>query len=234
MKHIWVVFLASLFSRLLLCPVRSGRNCIIHFLAFCPGLIQGHTKEGGVGEGLGTADITLCRDATSKTEKRLSMKAWHSKFHQSYLPQGTAFPSAQPLSSLALPWAPNTLPVCIFHIPLVYKRDINTFLAWHSGEIVCPRDEIILPTLSKWITVHRYQEIQATHRKKHSQGIKTRCGSWNWNWAQLVWMTGFNLHLLKAPINFGDMHQCRIPGMSMGLQGSVWLAQAARSEIKNP
>lgn len=125
------------------------------------------------------------------------------------------------LSSLALPWAPNTLPVCIFHIPLAYKRDINTFLAWHSGEIVCPRDEIILPTLSKWITVHRYQEIQATHRKKHSQVIKMKCGSWNWNWEYLVWMAGFNLNLLKAPINLGDMHQCWVLGMSMGLQKSV-------------
>lgn len=149
MKQICVVLLASLFSHLLLYPVSSERNCIIQFLVFCPGVTQGHTKEGGVSEGLGTADITLCRDATGKTEKRLSMKVWHSKFHHSYLPQGTAFPSAQPLSSLALPWAPNTLPGCIFHIPLAYKRDINTFLAWHSGEIVCPRDEIILPTLSK-------------------------------------------------------------------------------------
>lgn len=148
-------------------------------------------------EGLGTADITLCRDATSKTEKRLSIKAWHSKFHHSYLPQGTAFPSAQPLSSLALPWAPSTLPVCIFHIPLAYKRDINTFLAWHLGETVCPRDEIVLPTLPKWITVHHHEEMQATHRKKHSQGIKMRCGSWNWNWEYLVWMAGFNLHLWK-------------------------------------
>lgn len=122
MKHICIVLLASLFSRLLLFPVSSGRNCTIHFLVFRPGLTQGHTKEGCVGEGLGTADITLCRDATSKTEKRLSMKAWHSKFHHSYLPQGTAFSSAQPLSSLALPWAPNTLPVCILHIPLAYKN----------------------------------------------------------------------------------------------------------------
>ena len=136
-------------------------------VTFHPGLPLGHTKEGGAGAGLGTDDITLCRDATSKTEKRLGMKAWHSKFHHSYLPQGRGFPSAQPLSSFALPWAPNALSVCTFHIPLAYQRDINTFLAWHSGEKVCPRDAIILPTLSKWNTVPRYQEIQATHRKKH-------------------------------------------------------------------
>lgn len=41
-------------------------------VTFHPGLPQGHTKEGvGVGEGLGTDDITLCRDATSKTERSL-------------------------------------------------------------------------------------------------------------------------------------------------------------------
>lgn len=101
-------------------------------VTFHPGLPQGHTKDGGVGEGLGTDDLTLCRDATSKTEKRLGMKAWHSKFHHSYLPQGRGFLSAQPLSLLILPWAPNALPVCTFHIPLAYQRDINTFLAWHS------------------------------------------------------------------------------------------------------
>lgn len=120
MKHIFAVLLASLFSCLLSCPVTSGRNCIIQFLVFGPGVTQGHTKEGGVSEGLGTADITLCQDVTSRTEKRLSMKAWHSKFHYSYLPQRTAFPSAQPLSSLALPWVPNILPLCIVHIPLAY------------------------------------------------------------------------------------------------------------------
>lgn len=132
-------------------------------VTFRPGLPQDHAKQSGVGEELGTDNTTLCRDATSKTAE-----ARHeSGAQQIPLLLGAVHPS---LHTCPPHLGSNALSVRTFHIPPAYQRDINTFLAWHSGEEVCPRDVTILPTLSKCYTAHCYEEIQETHRKKHING----------------------------------------------------------------
>lgn len=88
MKQLCVtLFLASLFLSL----ASTVTNRVIQFQLRFTQTCLTVTKEGGVGKGLRTNDITLRRDATSKTDKQLSRKSWHSKFHHSYLLQGTGF-----------------------------------------------------------------------------------------------------------------------------------------------